>query len=217
MKGRGHNVGQKVHPKGFRLGNYREWDARWFARKSYGKQILQDLAIRKYLSQTLEDAELSRIEIERAGDFLKIIIHSGRPGIVIGKKGQDIEALRKELMKQLNIKNLEVSVQEVKNPELDATLIAKNIAAQLERRGNYKLAMKKAANSAIKSGAKGIKIRCAGRLAGAEIAREEWARVGSLPLHTLRSDIDYGFAESKTTYGIIGVKVWVCRGEFQVV
>ncbi|MEX0939993.1 MAG: 30S ribosomal protein S3 [Candidatus Babeliales bacterium] len=210
-------MGQKVNPIGFRIyGGYRDWDARWFARNSYGEQIMQDLAIRKYIEKNLEAAEVGRVEIEKAGDNVKVIIHSGKPGVVIGKKGQDIEVLRKDLAKLLNIKSVEVSVQEVKNPELDATLVAKNIADQLERRGNYKLAMKRAANTAIKTGAKGIKIRCAGRLAGAEIAREEWTRVGAIPLHTLRADIDYGFAKAKTTYGIIGVKVWICRGDYQV-
>ncbi|MGB8468225.1 MAG: 30S ribosomal protein S3 [Candidatus Babeliales bacterium] len=210
-------MGQKVHPKGFRLGVFIDWDARWFARKSYGDQVLQDIAIRKYLSRSLEDAEVSRVEIERAGDNVKVIIHSGRPGVIIGKKGQDIEVLRRDLSHLLNIKNVEVSVQEVSSPELNATLIAKNIAQQLSRRGNYKMAMKKAANAAMRGGAKGIKIRCAGRLGGAEIAREEGMRIGVLPLHTLRADIDYGFAEAKTTYGILGVKVWVCRGEYQVI
>lgn len=209
-------MGQKVNPRGFRTGVFRDWDARWFARQSYGQQLLQDIAIRKYLAKALEDAEVARVEIEKAGENIRVIIHSGRPGVVIGKRGQDIEVLRKDLAHLLKAKNVDVSVQEVTSPELDATLVAKNIAAQLERRGNYKLAMKKAANAALKSGAKGVKVRCAGRLAGAEIAREEWTRVGSLPLHTLKSDIDYGFAEAKTTYGIIGVKVWICRGDFKI-
>lgn len=208
-------MGQKVNPIGFRLGVYRDWDARWFARNSYGKQILEDLAIRKYLEQTLEKAEISRIEIEKAGDNVRIIIHSARPGAVIGKKGQEIDSLRNHLISKLKKNNIEISVQEVKTPELDATVVAKNIADQLEKRGSYKKAMKKAAISAMKAGAKGIKVCCAGRLQGAEIARTEWTRVGSIPLHTLRSDIDYGFAEANTTYGKIGVKVWICRGEYQ--
>lgn len=208
-------MGQKVNPIGFRLGVYRDWDARWFARDSYGKQALEDLAIRRYLNSALANAEIARIEIEKAGDNVRVIIHSGRPGVVIGKKGQEIESLRNALAKKLNKSNVEVSVQEVKNAELDATLVAKNIAEQLEKRASFKKVMKRAALSAMKSGAKGVKIRCAGRLNGAEIAREEWTRVGSIPLHTLRSNVDYGFAEAYTTYGIIGVKVWICKGEFQ--
>ena len=209
-------MGQKVHPIGFRLGVFRDWDARWFARKGYGQQALQDLAIRKYLKKTLEAAEVGRVEIEKAGDSIKIVIHSGRPGVVIGKKGQDIGTLRNELARLLGVKSIEISVQEITNPELDANLVAQNIARQLERRVGYKVALRKAAQAAMKSGAKGIKIRCAGRLGGAEIARNEWIRIGSIPLHTLRADIDYGFAQAKTTYGIIGVKVWISKGEYQV-
>jgi small subunit ribosomal protein S3 len=208
-------VGQKVNPKGFRVGVYRDWDARWFARNSYGKQILEDLVIRSYLDQSLEKAEVSRVEIEKAGDNVRIIIHSSRPGAIIGKKGQEIDTLRNYLVAKLKKNNIEISVQEVKTPELDATIVAKSIADQLEKRGSYKKAMKKAAISAMKAGAKGVKVCCAGRLQGAEIARTEWTRVGSVPLHTLRSDIDYGFAEALTTYGKIGVKVWICRGEYQ--
>jgi len=210
-------VGQKVHPIGFRLGVYRDWDARWFARKSYGEQILEDLMIRKYLESFFDAAEVSRIEIEKAGDNLRVIIHTARPGVIIGKKGQEIENLRKELARLTKRTSVDVSVQEIKNPELDATLVAKNIASQLEKRANFKQVMKRAAAASMRSGAKGIKICCAGRLGGAEIARPEWTRVGSVPLHTLRSDIDYGFAEAKTTYGVIGVKVWICKGEFRLV
>jgi len=211
------SVGQKVNPVGFRVGVYRDWDAHWFARKSYGKQLIEDLAIRKYLNKALEGAEIGKIEIEKAGDNVKIVIHSARPGQVIGKKGQDIELLRQDLSKLLGRKSIEISVQEIKSPELDAVVLAKNIAFQLERRANYKLAMKKSAATAMRSGAKGIKIRCSGRLAGAEIAREEWIRMGAVPLHTLRSNIDYGFAQAKTTYGITGVKVWICKGDYPVV
>jgi small subunit ribosomal protein S3 len=210
-------VGQKVNPVGFRVGVYRDWLAHWFARKSYGKNLLEDLSIRKYLNRVLDEAEVGKVEIEKAGDNVKVVVHSARPGLVIGKKGQDIEQLRKDLSKLTGRKSVEVSVQEVKTPELDAIVVAKNIASQLEKRANFKLVMKKAASTAMKSGAKGIKIRCSGRLGGAEIAREEWTRIGAIPLHTLRSDIDYGFAQAKTTYGIIGVKVWICRGEFPVV
>ena len=209
-------MGQKVNPVGFRLGIYRTWDSRWFARKSYGKEVLEDVQIRKFLNQALANAEISKIEIEKAGDDnLRVTIHSGRPGVVIGKKGQEIDSLRTEIARRLGKKNVEISVQEVKSPESDAVLVAKNIAEQLVKRGSFKKAMKRAAISAMKSGAKGIKICCSGRLNGAEIAREEWTRVGSIPLHTLRSDVDYGFAEALTTYGLIGVKVWICKGEFQ--
>lgn len=210
-------MGQKVHPIGFRLGVYRDWDARWFARKSYGLQILEDLKIREYLARVFETAEIARIEIEKAGENVRVVIHSARPGIVIGKKGQEIEALRKDLAKLLKRPNVDVSVQEVKNPELDATLVAKNIAVQLEKRANFKQAMKRAAAASTRSGVRGIKICCAGRLGGAEIAREEWLRAGSVPLHTLRADVDYGFAEAMTTYGVIGVKVWIYKGEYRLV
>ncbi len=207
-------MGQKVHPLGFRLGVYRDWFARWFARDSYGSQLMEDLKIRRYLKGKLKNAEVSHIEIEKAGDSIRVIVHSGRPGMVIGKKGKEIDALRTHLSKILGKKNVEVSVQEVKSPDLNATLVAKNIASQLERRVSYKKAMKRSAATSMRSGAQGIKICCAGRLNGAEIARSEWVRIGSVPLHTLRSDIDYGFAEAHTTYGIIGVKVWICRGNY---
>lgn len=208
-------MGQKVNPIGFRLGVFRDWDSRWFARDSYGKQVLEDIQIRKYLESALENAELSRIEIEKAGDSIRIILHSGRPGLIIGRRGQDIETLRNELSKRLNKKNIDISVQEVKQPELDAVLVAKNIAAQLVKRASFKKAMKKAVEAATRSGAKGVKICCAGRLGGAEIARDEWAITGSVPLHTLRSDIDYALAEAHTTYGVIGVRVYICKGEYR--
>ncbi|HEV2601675.1 MAG TPA: 30S ribosomal protein S3 [Candidatus Babeliales bacterium] len=211
-------MGQKVHPIGFRVGIYRDWFARWFARDSYGKQVLEDLKIRKYLDSALEKAEISSVEIEKSGDDIRIIVHSGKPGVIIGKKGQEIEQLRSQIGALLEGKRtIEISVQEVKKPELDAELVAKGIASQLERRASFKKVMKRAKDSAMKSGAKGVKICCSGRLNGAEIARTEWVRVGSVPLHTLRADIDYGFAEAKTTYGIIGVKVWICKGEYQLV
>lgn len=208
-------MGQKVHPIGFRLGIYRTWLARWFARDSYGKFLMEDLKIRKYLEEKLKDAEISNIEIEKTGESVRVIIHSSRPGVVIGKKGQEIDTLKLALGKMLGKSNVEVSVQEVKNPDLDAMLVAKGIADQLERRVSYKKAMKRASASTMRAGARGIKIRCSGRLQGAEIARDEWERVGSTPLHTLRADVDYGLAEAKTTYGIIGVKVWICRGDYQ--
>lgn len=210
-------MGQKVHPIGFRLGSYRSWDSRWFARRrSYATSMLEDVKIRKFLASHLEDAEISRVEIEKTGENIKVIVHSGRPGVVIGKRGQDIETLRQLLSKMLKGANVEVSVSEVRQPELDATLVAKNIAAQLLKRANFKKVMKRAAMSAIKSNAKGVKICCSGRLNGAEIARSEWLRLGSIPLHTLRADIDYGFAIAKTTFGVIGVKVWICKGEYPV-
>lgn len=209
-------MGHKVHPIGFRLGIYRGWDARWYAPgTSYGSQLLEDLKIRNYINRQLADADVSRVEIEKAGDTVRVIIHSGRPGFVIGKKGQSIETMRTDIARLVGKANIEISVQEIKKPELDPILVAKNIAAQLERRGSYKRAMKRAALTTMKSGAKGINISCSGRLNGAEIARTEWTRVGSIPRHTLRSDVDYGFAEAKTTYGVIGVKVWLCRGDFQ--
>ena len=210
-------MGQKVNPIGFRLGVYRDWDARWFARKSYGEQILEDLKIRKFVESFFDATEIARIEIEKAGENVRVIIHSAHPGKIIGQKGQTIEALRKELAKLTKRASVDVSVQEVKSPELDATLVAKNIAAQLEKRANFKQVMKRSAAASIRAGAKGVKICCSGRLGGAEIARSEWTRVCSVPLHTLRSDVDYGFAEAKTTYGIIGVKVWICKGEFRLV
>jgi small subunit ribosomal protein S3 len=210
-------VGQKVNPIGFRVGVYRDWDSSWFARgKSYSKMLLEDVKIRRYLEKALVRAEVSKIQIEKTGDSVKVIIHTSKPGIVIGKKGQEIDSIRKKLSSLLGINSIEVSVQEVKRPELDAMLVAKNIANQLERRAHFKKVTKRATATTIKSGAKGIKICTSGRLGGAEIARSEWARAGSVPLHTLRSDIDYALAEAKTKYGIIGVKVWICRGEYQL-
>lgn len=209
-------MGQKVNPKGFRVGVYRDWDARWFARKSYGDQLLEDLKIRRYIDDKLKHAEVSRVEIEKTGENVKIIIHSGRPGVVIGKKGQEIDSIRGKIAKLIGKNAIEVSVQEVKVPDLDAVLVAKNIAEQLERRASFKKVMKRSAASTMRAGATGIKICCAGRLNGAEIARTEWTRVGSVPLHTLRADIDYGLAEAHTTYGIIGVKVWIGRGEYKL-
>lgn len=210
-------MGQKVNPIGFRLGVYKGWDSRWFARGVYGELLLQDLQARAFLEESLDRAEISQVEVERAGDAVRVVIHSARPGAVIGKRGQDIGELKKGLAKIFAVANVDVSVQEVRRPELDAMLVAKNIAAQLERRASYKRAMKRAGLATMKSGAKGIKICCGGRLAGAEIARQEWLRLGSIPLHTLRADVDYGFAQAFTTFGTIGVKVWICRGDYQLV
>lgn len=214
-------MGQKVNPIGFRIGVYRSWDSRWFARKqthphAYAQSFLEDLTIRNYIEKNFPRAEIEHIEIEKTGDNVRVIVHSAAPGRMIGKRGQEIDALRRNLAALLKKTEVEVTVQEVKNPELSATVIAKSIADQLVNRASFKKVTKKAVASAMRAGAKGIKIRTAGRLGGAEIARDEFVRVGSMPLHTLRSDIDYGFAEAKTTYGIIGVKVWVCRGDYKI-
>lgn len=209
-------MGNKVNPKGFRLGVYLGWDACWFARDSYAKNFFEDYEIRKYVEKKLSNAEISRIEIEKTGNNVRVIIHAARPGVIIGKKGQEIDALRRDLARIIKRTTVDVSVQEVKVPELDSTVVAKSIAEQLEKRASFKKVMKKAASSAIRSGAKGVKIRVAGRLGGAEIARDEWIRIGSTPLHTLRADIDYGVAEAHTTYGIIGIKVWICRGDYKI-
>lgn len=206
-------MGQKVHPLGFRLGIFEDWHAHWFAKKSYGKELKEDMQIREYLSKTLEKSEVAKIVIDKAGEGIKVTIFSARPGVVIGKKGSGIEQLKAGLHKRFK-KNIEISVQEVRTPELDARLVAKSIAEQIKRRIGYKRLMKRAGYSALKSRAKGIKICVSGRLGGAEIARIEWLRLGSVPLHTLRSIIDYGLAEVKTTYGMIGVKVWICKGEY---
>lgn len=212
-------MGQKVNPIGFRVGVYRDWDAQWFPRSSvkgaYGKELHDDLIIRKYLEANLTKAEIARIEIKKTAGMIKVIIHSAQPGRVIGKKGQEIDVLRKNLASMLKVNSVDISVEEIKTPELDAVLVAKNIATQLEQRANFKKLMKKAAASALKAGARGIKICVKGRLNGAEIARAEWTRIGSVPLHTLRADIQYGYARAHTVMGIIGVRVWICVGEYQ--
>jgi small subunit ribosomal protein S3 len=209
-------VGQKVNPVGFRTGVYRDWAARWFASNAtYGKQILEDIKIRNLVATKLKHAEISKVEIEKAGDNIRIILHSGRVGVVIGKGGKDIDSLRQMFAKALGKNNVEISVQEVKKPELDAVLVAQSIADQLERRVSYKRAMKRAMAATMRAGAQGTKVSIAGRLNGAEIARTEWLRLGSVPLHTLRADIDYGNVTALTVYGIIGVKVWISRGEYQ--
>lgn len=212
-------MGQKVNPIGFRVGVYRDWDAQWIPRKSvkgsYAKELSDDIIIRKYLESSLNKAEVARIEIKKTGGMVKIVIHSARPGYVIGKGGQEVEVLRKKLAEKLQVNSIDISVEEVKTPELDAVLVAKNIAAQLEQRANFKKLMKKATASAMRAGARGIKICCKGRLNGAEIARAEWSRVGSVPLHTLRAKISYGYIRAQTVMGVIGVKVWICVGEYQ--
>lgn len=205
-------MGQKVSPTGFRLGITEEWRSRWYADKDYAKQLENDLAIRKFLDSYLSRAAVSRVEIERAGDKIKVIITTARPGVVIGKKGAEIDTLRKKLEKIAN-GNVAVEVIEIKRPELDAVLIAQSVAEQLEGRVAFRRAMRKAVQSACKSGAKGIRIQCSGRLGGAEMSRREWYREGRVPLHTLRAKIDYGFSTAATTMGSIGVQVWVYHGE----
>ena len=205
-------MGQKVSPTGFRLGITEEWRSRWYADKDYAKNLANDLAIRKFLDKQLARAAVSKIEIERAGDKIKIIVTTPRPGVVIGKKGAEIDSLRKKLEKVAN-GPVSIEVVEVKRPELDAALIAQSVAEQLEGRVAFRRAMRKAVQSARKSGAKGIRIQCSGRLGGAEMSRREWYREGRVPLHTLRAKIDYGFATAATTMGSIGVQVWVYHGE----
>ncbi|SFN02648.1 30S ribosomal protein S3 [Thermodesulforhabdus norvegica] len=205
-------MGQKVHPKGFRLGIIKTWDSKWFSERDYAKFAVEDRRIRDLIKNRLFHAGISRIEIERAANKVKIIIHTARPGIVIGKKGVEIESLRKDLENKFGREFL-IDIKEVRRPELDATLVAENIALQLVRRVAFRRAMKRAVAAALKAGAKGIKVACAGRLGGAEMARREWYREGRVPLHTLRADIDYGTAVAKTTYGVIGIKVWIFKGE----
>ena len=205
-------MGQKVNPIGFRLGIYRNWDSRWFAGKEYSDFILEDFLIRKFLKKRLVQAGVSRVEIERAANKVRIKIHTARPGLVIGKKGVEIENIKKELERKIN-REVIIDIQEVRKPEVDAQLIAENVALQLVRRISFRRAMKKSVSSALRFGALGIKIACSGRLGGAEMARREWYRKGRVPLHTLRADIDYGFAEAFSTYGVIGVKVAIFKGE----
>jgi len=205
-------LGQKVHPYGFRVGYNKNWLSRWFSKTSYPEYIIQDRKLREFLKSKLYHAGISRVELERAADKVRIIIHTSRPGIVIGRKGSEIEKLRHDLKKKFN-NEFSIEVNEVRRPETDAQLVAENIALQLERRVAFRRAMKRSISLALKFGAQGIKISCAGRLGGAEIARTEWLREGRVPLHTLRADIDYGFAVARTTYGIIGVKVWIYKGD----
>ena len=205
-------MGQKVHPIGLRLGIIRTWDSRRFSKKNYAGLLHEDIKIRKIVKERLMHAGVSKIEIERAGQKAKINIFTARPGIIIGKRGAEVDKLKKDL-ETLTGKQLYINIQEIRRPELDAQLVAENIALQLERRIAFRRAMKKAVTSALRLGAQGIKINCAGRLGGAEIARTEWYREGRVPLHTLRADIQYGFFEAKTTMGQIGVKVWIYKGE----
>ena len=205
-------MGQKVHPIGFRLGIIRTWESRWYAEADYAKLLHEDIKLRNYLKKRLFHAGISKIEFERAASKTKIHIFAARPGIIIGKKGSEVEVLKKELAK-LTDSEIFINIQEVRKPEVDAQLVAENVALQMERRIAFRRAMKKSVGQALKFGAQGIKINCAGRLGGAEMSRTEWYREGRVPLHTLRADIDYGFAEAKTTYGIIGVKVLIFKGE----
>ena len=205
-------MGQKVNPIGLRLNIIRTWDSIWYADRDYAKKFLEDQSLRKFLKKRLFHAGISKIQIARTGDKLRIKLHTARPGIVIGKKGAEIEVLKAEIDKMTG-KECVLDIQEVRRPEADAQLVAENIAQQLERRVAFRRAMKKSVNMALKFGAKGVKIACSGRLGGAEIARQEWVREGRVPLHTLRADVDYGMAEANTTYGKIGVKVWIFKGE----
>ncbi|HKM71254.1 MAG TPA: 30S ribosomal protein S3 [Stellaceae bacterium] len=205
-------MGQKVNPIGLRLGINRTWDSRWFARKEYGNLLLDDLGLRKFLHQRLTQAGVSRVVIERAAKRTRITLHSARPGVVIGKKGADIEKLRTDIAKLTN-SEVSLNIVEIRKPEIEAKLIADGIAQQLERRVAFRRAMKRAVQSAMRLGAQGIRINCSGRLGGAEIARMEWYREGRVPLHTLRADVDFGYGTAKTTYGVCGVKVWVFKGE----
>ena len=205
-------MGQKVNPIGLRLNITRSWESTWYADKGYAKYLLEDQKIKKYLKQRLFHAGIARINVERTGEKIRVKLHTARPGIIIGKKGVEIEALKQDLDKLTNRESV-IDIQEVRRPEADAQLVAENVAMQLERRVAFRRVMKKAVNTALRFGVKGIKISCSGRLGGAEMARREWYREGRVPLHTLRADIDYGLAEAKTTYGIIGVKVWIFKGE----
>lgn len=205
-------MGQKTHPIGNRLGIIKTWDSRWFAKKEYADQLIEDVNMRKMIKDRLFHAGVANIEIERIGQKIRIIIHAARPGIIIGKKGAEVEKLRKDL-EAFTGRETAIDIKEIRKPEVNAQLVAENIALQLEKRVAFRRAMKKAVASALRFGALGIRVSCSGRLAGAEIARTEWYREGRVPLHTFRADIDYGFAQARTTYGVIGVKVWIYHGD----
>ncbi|MCU0833137.1 MAG: 30S ribosomal protein S3 [Chromatiaceae bacterium] len=206
-------MGHKVHPTGIRLGIVKDWTSKWYAdSKHYADLLNTDLEVRAYLKKRLAQASVSRIQIDRPAKNAHITIHTARPGVVIGKKGEDIDALRKDVSARMGVP-VHISIEEIRKPELDAQLVAESIAQQLERRIMFRRAMKRSVQNAMRIGAEGIKVHIAGRLNGAEIARSEWYREGRVPLHTLRADIDYGFAEAKTTYGVLGVKVWIFKGE----
>jgi small subunit ribosomal protein S3 len=205
-------VGQKVNPVGFRVGITRDWESTWYADKDFARYLHEDLAIRKFLKAKLFHAGISKVKIERAASKAKVYVHAAKPGIIIGKRASGLDALRSDLQK-LTDTEIFLNIIEVRKIETDAQLVAENIAAQLVKRVSFRRAMKKAVHQSLRSGAKGVKVMCAGRLGGAEMSRREWYREGRVPLHTLRADVDYGFAEAKTTYGVIGVKVWIFKGE----
>ncbi len=206
-------MGQKVHPYGFRLGINKPWKSNWYAKKDFAELLQEDISVREYIKKTLSHAGVANVEIERSANRIRVNIHTSRPGIIIGKKGLEVDRLKEELQGFIKGNQVNLNIKEIRRAELDATLIAQNIGLQLIKRISFRRAMKKSVVSALRFGAKGIKIRCSGRLGGAEIARSEWYREGRVPLHTLRADIDYGTAEAKTTYGIIGIKVWVYKGD----
>lgn len=205
-------MGQKVHPKGLRIGVIKDWDSKWFATKDYSKLLIEDRKVRDFIKKKLSTAGVSSITLERAANRLKVSIHTAKPGIVIGRGGAEVEVLRKEI-EGLTGRQVNINIVEIKQPELDAQLVAEGIAAQLVKRVSFRRAMKQAVGRAMRLGAEGVRISSSGRLGGAEMARTEWYSEGKVPLHTLRADIDYGFAEAKTTYGIIGIKVWIYKGE----
>jgi small subunit ribosomal protein S3 len=206
-------VGQKVHPYGFRLGVNKTWVSTWCVRREFPALLLQDIKLREYVKKTLSHAGISKVEVERSADRVRISIHTARPGIIIGKKGSEVDRLKEDLQKMIEGKRISLDIKEVRRAELDANLVAQNVALQLEKRISFRRAMKKTVLSSLRFGALGIKIRVSGRLGGAEIARSEWYREGRVPLHTIRADIDYGTARANTTFGVIGVKAWVYRGD----
>jgi small subunit ribosomal protein S3 len=210
-EGKDESVGQKVHPYGFRLGVIYDWKSRWFANRDYADLLQEDLSIRRYIKQNLRRAAISRVEIERTTKRIKVDIFTARPGIVIGRRGAEVDRIKRDLAKMTN-KEVQVNIQEINTPEMDAYLVAQNIAEQLEGRVSFRRAMKRSVQNAIRAGAKGIKVSCSGRLGGAEMARREWYREGQVPLQTLRADIDYGYYVARTTMGVIGVKVWIFKG-----
>lgn len=209
----GEVMGQKVNPIGFRLIETRQWQSKWIARRDYGRFLGEDIRVRNYINERLLHGAVTRIEIQRAADRMKILLWTARPGIVIGRRGADIDRLREELQKMTN-REVSIDIEEVKRPELNAQLVARNVAEQLVRRISFRRAMKKAVSSSMDAGARGIKITCSGRLGGAEMSRTEWYREGRVPLHTLRANVDYACGSAMTLYGVIGIKVWIYRGEF---
>jgi small subunit ribosomal protein S3 len=206
-------LGQKVHPYGFRLGTLYGWQSNWYAERRYADQLHEDIKVRNFIKKKLFHAGISKVVIDRTGDKIVVNIHTARPGILIGKRGAEVESLRAELSSMSEHKEIFINIKEIRKAELDAQLVAENVALQLERRVAFRRAMKKAMTSTMKFGAGGVRIQCAGRLGGSEMGRREWYRDGRVPLHTLRAEIDYGFAEAKTTYGVIGVKCWVFKGD----